>query len=108
MPQNFDTTNGLPWPRVSRIVIELDTDGNGFGEYTERMAVTTTDGAIRYLEDPGTCHNIEIPASDMTNPVPMVNPATGDNIGQSTNAQMFYMCALALIRDHQKARESQS
>lgn len=105
MARNYDTTSGLPWPRISRVTMELDEAGNGTAEYVERMAVTV-DGQVRYLAEPETYHRIAVPAGEMLDPVPLINPVTGDALGQDTNARALYMAALALIRAHQTARDA--
>jgi hypothetical protein len=101
---NFDTTNGLAFPRVSRITIEFDEDGNGLAEYVERMAVLV-DGKVRHLDEPATYHCIKVAAEDMLDSVPMVNPVTGDDINQETNGQQLYLVLMAFIRADQKARD---
>lgn len=105
MTRNYDTTAGLPWPRISGITMEIDEAGNGTAVYVERMAVTV-DGTVRYLADPETCHRIDVAASQMLAPVPLVDPATGADLGQDTSAHALYMAALALIRADQKVRDS--
>jgi hypothetical protein len=106
MPRNFDTTNGLDWPRVAEIKIEFDEKRNGSAEYVERLAVTV-EGKVRYLEDPKTYHRIEIPFEDMQNPVPMVDPVTGADIGQTTSGHQLYMVLMAFVRADQKARDAE-
>ncbi len=104
MPQNYDTTNGRPFPRVVEIKIVFDENGNGLAEYVQRMAVIV-DGELHILNKAPTYHGIEVAAEDMLQAVPMVDPVTGADIGQTTNGQQLYLVLMAFIRADQKASE---
>jgi hypothetical protein len=106
MPQNYDTTNGRPFPRVVEIKIEFDEHGNGLAEYVQRMAVIA-DGELHILNKTPTYHGIKVAAEDMLQAVPMVDPVTGADIGQTTNGQQLYLVLMAFIRADQKAREGE-
>lgn len=105
MARNYDTTNGLPWPRASRVVMELDEAGNGVAVYTEQTAVLVN-GEVKYLKMPETYHQIDLPLAAMTDTVPLINPATGAPLGGVTSGQALYLSALALIRADQLARDA--
>lgn len=112
MQRNYDTTLGLPYPRISKVEIVLDEEGNGSAIYTEKLAVAlpAEDGGkrVHYLESTEARHRIDIAASDMAKPVPTFHPVTGQQLPGTTSGQQLYMAALGIIRADQLARDAAS
>lgn len=104
MQRNYDTTNGLPYPRVTRIVIDYPESGIPVVEYTERTAIVDSSGTIRRLDDAGQRIVLEVPPP--LEPIQVVNPATGADIpGMTTTVQDTMLNVTAIIRRDQKRRD---
>lgn len=102
--RNYDTTNGLPYPRVSRIEIDYAEDGTPRVEYVERMAIVDTGGSVRHIDSGVSRHRLDLAA--ISEPVQMVNPATGEEIpGQTTTVQQTMLALLAFLRADQNLRD---
>jgi hypothetical protein len=96
MPRNYDTTSGLPYPRVCRIVIDHHEDGTSTVTYEERTAIVDAGGAVRLLDGRPEVRMLPLPAP--THPVGYVNPATGAQIPGSTTVQQMLMGITAICR----------
>lgn len=104
MPRNYDTTNGLPYPRVTRIVIDYPESGIPLVEYTEHTAIVDSGGTIRRLNDVGQRIMLQVPPPN--EPVQVINPATDADIpGVTTTVQQTMLGITALIRRDQKRRD---
>jgi hypothetical protein len=96
MPRNYDTTTGLPYPRVRRIIIDYPESGIPTVEYEERTAIVDASGAVRLLD--GRPEVRLLPLPEPTQPVGYVDPATGAQIPGSTTVQQTLIGVTSLIR----------
>ena len=102
--RNYDTTSGLPYPRISRIEIDYAEDGTPRVEYVERMAIVDTGGSVRHIEASVTRHVLDLAL--ISEPVQMVDPATGQAIpGQTTTVVQTMLALLAFLRADQLLRD---
>lgn len=104
MPRNYDTTNGLPYPRVTDIAIKYRETGELFVHYRERMAIVDAGGVVRLLDGGETEHALSLPLQ----PVGLVNPATGAQIPGSTTVPSLLMNVTAMIRRDQLLRDGEA
>ena len=74
-------------------------------EVWEAVAMTRADGRVRHVEDVPGFLQVEIRASDMDDTLPLVNPDTDQDIGNTT-VQAAYLHVLALVRRAQRARDA--
>lgn len=104
MPRNYDTTNNLPYPRVTRIIIDYPESQAPTVDYVERTAIVDSSGAIRMLDGGGQQVRMQVPGA--TEPVGLVDPATGASIPGSTTVQELLMGITAMIRRDQLLRDT--
>ena len=98
--RNYDTTVGLPYPRVTRIEIEYATNGRPLIEYVERLAIVDSSGQVQHIDAGATRHTLDLSA--ITEPVQIVNPATGEPIsGATTTGRQVMLGLLAFLRANQ-------
>ena len=103
MARSYDTTLGLPYPRVGRILIDYPESGAPTVEYIERTAIVDAAGDVRLLDGVGTTHRMQIPA--LTQPVQLVDPATGALMGGTTTVRDLLLGITALLRRDQLLRD---
>lgn len=96
MPRNYDTTLGLPYPRVVEIVIKYPESGIPTVEYQERTAIVDAGGSVRLLDGRPEVRLLPLPAP--TQPVGYVDPATGAQIPGSTTMQELLKGVTSVIR----------
>lgn len=102
--RNYDTTNGLPYPRIFRIEIDYAEDGTPSVEYVERMAIVDTGGSVRHIDSGASRHLLDLTA--ITEPVQIIDPATGEAIqGQTTTVAQIMLSMLAFLRADQLLRD---
>ena len=105
--RNYDTTKGLPYPRITRIEIEYATDGKPQIEYVERQAIVDASGQVQHIDAGATRHTLDLSA--ITEPVQIVNPATGEPIsGATTTGRQVMLGLLAFLRSNQLRIDSLS
>ena len=104
MSKNYDTTNGKPYPRVSRIEIDFAEDGAINGIYHQRTAVVI-DGKVMYIDTPAESCGFNYSAADYAISAPLVAPSTGADLGGSVTVGQTLLSILALIRRDQKLRD---
>jgi len=103
--RNYDTTKGLPYPRITKIEIDYSADGKPRIEYVERLAIVDSSGKVQHLDAYLTYHVLDL--NTMTDPVQIVNPATGEPIpGATATGQQVMLGMLAFLRGDQLARDS--
>jgi hypothetical protein len=105
MPRNYDTTLGLPYPRVTRIVIEYPESGHPVVEYVERTAIVDAAGSVRLLDGGGQQVRMQMPPP--LQPVQRVNPATGAVMPGTTSSRELLLGMTALIRRDQLLRDGE-
>lgn len=104
---NYNTKNGLPFPRVSNIYLSYPTNGKPLLTYTERMAIADAGGQVHFLDTAPQQCTIEIDFSQANEPIQLINPETGDNIpGMVSSLQELLLGLTAVIRVDQIAREA--
>jgi hypothetical protein len=103
MPRNYDTSNGLPYPRVTRIVIDYPESGVPTVDYIERTAIVDSAGTVRMLDGGGQLLRMQLPGPTET--VGWVSPATGAPIPGSTTVQELLMGVTAMVRRDQLRRD---
>lgn len=106
MPRNYDTTQGLPYPRVTRIVIDYPESGQPTVDYVERAAIVASSGAVCMLDGSGQSYRMQIPTPDK--PVQLVSPATGQPIGGTTSVAQLLLAMTAMIRRDQLLRDGET
>ena len=100
---NYNTTQvGVPYCRATNIEINW-TDGSTpkTVRVWQHLAVKLADGTVRNLE-PLQQFTSELIFSD--DPIPLVDPETGDPLGADTNSNMVMLGVLALLRAEQIKR----
>jgi len=102
--RNYDTTNGKPYPRVSRIEIDFAEDGSINGVYHQRTAVVI-DGKVMYIDNPAEECGFTYSLADYAITAPLVAPSTGADMGGNVTVGQTLVSILALIRRDQKLRD---
>lgn len=105
MTANYDASVvGVPYVRGTQVVINWpDQGGVPVGQVTQCMAVKLADGTIRNLETIAPLIiNLDM-ATHGTDPIPLINPNTGANLGANTNLNTAMLNVLAVIRQAQIA-----
>ena len=104
--RNYDTTSGLPYPRVTRITIDYPETGRPTVNYVERTAIVDAAGVVRMLDGGGQEVWMELPAAHQ--PVGLVSPATGQPIPGATTVTELLMGMTAMVRRDQLRRDGVS
>ena len=105
MTRNYDTTNSLPYPRITDISISYGTDGVPRIEYVEQMAIVDSNGQVHHIGGSASRHPLDLTA--ITEPVQVVHPATGQPIpGQTVTSQQVMLGLLAFLRADQLRRDA--
>jgi hypothetical protein len=103
---NFNTKNGLPFPRVSHINLSYPTEGKPLLTYDQRMAIADSNGVVHFLDNAPQQCTIEIDLTKGNDAIQLINPETGENIpGAVSSLQELLLGLTAVIRMDQKARE---
>lgn len=105
--RNYDTQDCKKYVRLQELVIRATGKTNEYSiTATERDAVLLATGDFAYVDSPASTLSVLLDIND-TSPVPIVNPATDENIaGAFTNAQQAFACVFAVLRKHQRARDA--
>lgn len=104
--RNYDTTNSLPYPRVTEVQINYTASGQPSIVYFEQMAIVDSAQTVHHLDGQKTRHTLDL--SQMTEPVAVVSPATGLVIpGKTVMAQDLMLGLLAFLRADQVRRDAQ-
>jgi hypothetical protein len=104
MPRNYDTTGHKPYPRVTKVEISYSPTGDSHTEYMEQMAVVDGDGNVQHIDASASRHILDF--ASITEPVQLVNPATGEHIaGQFVTKQQVMLSLLAFLRADQLRRD---
>jgi hypothetical protein len=105
MQRNYDTTNGLPFPRGTAIEIAYSASGGIRVEYVEVMAIKDSSNAVQHLDTPPQRHLMDLDA--INEPVQLMHPDTGAPIpGQFITKQQLKLHMLAFIRADQVRRDT--
>lgn len=105
---NYDASQiGVPYVRAHRIVIEYP-DALGIPEATveQSLAVKLADGAVRKLQDMESMVIRFDFAEHGGDPIPLVSPENGANLGANTTLNMVMLNILAVIRQAQIKAET--
>jgi uncharacterized membrane protein len=104
--RNYDTRNHKPYPRIVRIEIDYDKTGTPRVDYYEQMAVVDGNNNVQHLDTLASRYNLDL--AKIVEPVPLVNPATGEAIpGQSVTSQQVMLSLLAFLRADQLRRDAE-
>lgn len=95
---------GHPFTRVRDIRIQYQESGDAIVACTEQEAVRLADGSVRSLGDQG-IFEFTIKADQMGEKVPVVNPATGEPVGQDVALQSVMLGIASVIRSRQLQRD---
>ncbi len=108
MPRNYDTRNHQIFPRVERIEIQYPASGVPSIAYTERQAVVL-EGHTQFLDGQAQLIGLRINPPNFADRIPLVNPATGEEIpGQTTSLQDVLMAITAVLRNDQLSRDAKA
>ncbi len=106
MPRNYDTTIHKPYPRITEINIRYAASGAPQIEYVEQMAIVDADGSVQHLEGGAARHSLDL--AHITDPVQLVEPATGQPIeGQTVTKRQLMLGLLAFLRAEQLRRDTE-
>lgn len=101
---NYDTTNGLPYTRISEISIRDYGNQNLALEYYEKTAMKDSQNKVHHLTD--NPEKVVLDLSKIVEPVQAVDPTTGADIpGLTFTYNQIFLGILAFIRQDQKRRE---
>lgn len=104
--RNYNTTNHMAYPRVTRIEIDYNEQGEPFIIYTEQMAIVDGSGKVCHLKGEATKHRLDL--TQIAQPVQVVHPATGEDIvGMTATRQQVELSMLAFVRADQKRRDAE-
>ena len=104
MPRNYDTTSHKPYPRITEITIRYTTSRIPSIEYVEQMAILDGNGNVQHLDASTSRHVLDL--NKITEPVQVVDPATGQPIANQTVTQQQIMLGLlAFLRADQNKRD---
>lgn len=104
MARNYDTTNSKPYPRVARVEITYSEAGTPCIEYVEQMAIVDADSKVQHLAVQPTRHALDL--ATIGEPVQIVHPTTGQQIGQTVTSQQLMLGLLAFLRTDQVRRDA--
>ena len=103
---NYDGSKvGVPYVRVHQITIYYP-DGNQLPTFSAKqsMAIKLADGTIRNLDQmPDLWAPLDFTRGE--DPVPLVNPADGSDLGASTTLNRVFLGVLAILRAEQVRQE---
>ena len=106
MTANYNSSQvGVPYVRGTQVIINYPdgVSGNPQATIAQNNAIILADMSIRNLEAIG---NLVIPLDFVNNgntPIPMVDPTTGDDLGETTTLNNIYLQVLAICRQEQVA-----
>ena len=104
--RNYDTTNGLPFPRVSSVHFTYPTEGNPLMTYNERNAIIDASGQVHFIDGGERQCTFEVDFSKALDPIHLIDPKTGTVIaGATTTIQELLLGLTALIRGDQAERD---
>ena len=103
--RNYDTTNHKPYFRVARVEISYSEAGVPGIEYIEQVAIVDGDNRVQHLSAQPSRHVLSL--GQITEPVQIVHPATGQPIpGQTVTSQQLMLGLLAFLRADQVRRDA--
>jgi hypothetical protein len=104
MPNYVATEIGTPYVRANRIEIYYPDNGQlPHAVIHQTLAVKLADGTIRTLEElPSITATFDL-AANGADPIPLVDPGTGQPLGPSTSLQSVMLGILAVVRQRQLA-----
>lgn len=103
MPTNYNPSQvGVPYVRAHKITINYpDNNLLPTVKIEQSLAVKLLDGTPRHIENlPPLDRQIDLPNAG-NDPIPMVDPETGDPIGQNTSLNLVMLHILAVLRQEQ-------
>ena len=103
---NYDGSKvGVPYTRVSRLVVDYPDNGMVPTATIEQAeAVLLADGSVRILQNLGSFKcTLDFEKGD--EPIPMVNPNDASELGQNTSLNQAFLAVLAIIRSEQHKAE---
>lgn len=104
MTRNYDTTGHKPYTRVTAVSINYSSAGVPSIEYTEQLAVVDGNGVVQHLNAASSRHVLDL--GQITEPVQVVHPATGQPIpGMTATQQGVMLGILAFVRADQVRRD---
>lgn len=108
MPQNYDTTTGKPFPRITNVDMTYPLPpGIPVLTYTEVQCCITADGVQHILQGTENKFSIAMDPAQAKTPVQMVSPSTGADLpGATTSYTGLMMSILAITRADQKSRDA--
>lgn len=107
MPRNYDTTAHKPYPRITEVVLRYAASGVPGIEYVEQMAVVDGNGNVQHLDAGASRHVLDL--TKITEPVQLVEPATGQPIeGQTVTKRQLMLGLLAFLRAGQVLRDAEA
>lgn len=100
---NYDASQmGVPYVRAHRIIINWpDSSMSPTASIEQSLAVLLADGSIRKLQDLPTIETALDMQNDGGDPIPLVNPEDGTDLGQNTSLNMVMLGVLAVVRAKQ-------
>lgn len=109
MPKNYNPSSGKSYQRVVDLRITYPTDAPPSFSFKEGKALLDSTGKPEMLAEAVQEFSFTLDVTKATDPIPMINPATGDVIpGQTTNLQQIMLVLTALTRKCQNERDSQN
>ena len=103
---NYDSTNGLPFTRISDVTISYPTQGLAKVVYHTKQFLVDASGVTHFLSGTTQQVNMSINPSDATT-LDIYKPATGQVIaGQSTTAAQILLDIYAAIHANQLANDA--
>ena len=103
--RNYDTTTNLPYTRVDRLDIQYSQGSAQIRMYESTSVVLG--GRVQKLAEGDNILDVTAPinSATATQPIPMVNPATGEPTGEHTTLAQAVMVLTALARQQQLLRD---
>ena len=100
MPANYDASQvGVPFVRVDKITIHYPDNGVlPWAVIEQTLAVKLADGTVRTIEKLPSLQSTFDLANDGSDPIPLVSPETGAQLGPSTTLTGVMLNILAVVR----------
>lgn len=103
---NYDPSKvGVPYVRVSRLILDWPADALPTAHIEQALGVTLADGSARQLEAlPALTVTLDL-AAHGDDSVPLVSPADGSSLGANTTLNQAFLAVFAIIRQQQLIAE---
>lgn len=111
MPRNYNTTLGKPYIRANQVVINYNTEFEKFVEISisENEAIIDSEGKARLLQSPTNSFSKTLSATELaTQSFPLINPATGEAIGQNMSLAALAQAITSYVRAIQNEKYPQT